>query len=932
MINPLPPLRQLIEVPLLGQPDQTMTTRLRTLRRALLPALTAAYTASSPLVFTWARSQPGEPVQVLVGGGLVSSTAESSAWTAYPPGALSIPAVFDPNLWQYWIPCIARHDPLTVTEDHTPDSETTGVLEDLLPHLGQVPFVWLTVCQPACTEWVDEELENLHDQTTRLLDRQNMSARHTVEVERIRGRYRELSRGAGGIWHIRILAAGANQHTATSAAALVCATADLHPIPYLLRPGKPASFAEAITTESITATGELVAAIARPPAREISGIRVVEPARFDLTPETSHGIPLGTILDEVGQPAATFHVPTATLNRHTFVAGATGAGKSQTVRHLLEQLHHAQIPWLVIEPAKAEYARMAGRIGADQLVVIRPGDPQAIPVGLNPLEPEPGFGLQTHIDLVRALFLAAFEAIEPFPQVLAQALTRCYSDLGWNLVLGDSGLDNVTPKYPSLTNLQNTALDVVDNIGYSKEITDNVRGFINVRIGSLRLGTPGRFFEGGHPLDITDLLRRNVVLEIEDIGNDQDKAFFIGAVLIRLYEHLRIHHTTTGPTTLGHITVVEEAHRLLKRVEPGTPAAHAVELFTALLAEIRAYGEGLVIAEQIPAKIAPDVIKNTALKIIHRLPAADDRDTVGATMNLDQAQSRHVVSLPPGRAAIFADGMDRPLRITVPLGERRENTTHTNQTVAITRTRSTACGSMCRTRACTLRQTNHAEKFANKPEFTLWIELLTIAHLVGQPAPQPDKTWLDDLKNGTDQRILECAIAHRIQTAIDIRYTGLAAYYQPEQLATHLACIALAQLEGTAPSCDGSEIGWQAGRYRWADVLRSLGNDTTDKDQPHPDTALWAHRGLPLTGGTQTEQQQQLLQHPDLWQPPPSIITGTRILPAQETLIQLVIDQLSTVADPRTRYHNATGFLQLPGDWPLSVLDIPDSSPAGDQT
>src|SRR6185369_13065314 len=108
--------------------------------------------------------------------------------------------------------------------------------------------------------------------------------------------------------------------------------------------------------------------------------------------------------------------------------------------------------------------------------------------------------------------------------------------------------------------------------------------------------------------------------------------------------------------------VVEEAHRLLKRALRG-PAAGAVELFAALLAEIRAYGEGVVVVEQIPAKLAPDVVKNTALKIMHRLPAQDDRIAVGGAMNLGARQSEQVVALPPGRAAVAVDGMDRPVLV-----------------------------------------------------------------------------------------------------------------------------------------------------------------------------------------------------------------------------------------------------------------------------
>ncbi|MFC8276546.1 ATP-binding protein [Streptomyces sp. NPDC057271] len=276
-------------------------------------------------------------------------------------------------------------------------------------------------------------------------------------------------------------------------------------------------------------------------------------------------------------------LPRSTLNRHTFVCGATGGGKSQTVRGLLEAATRERLPWLVVEPAKAEYRFMSARLGdTDEVIVIRPEDREALPAGLNPLEPSryPGgehFPLQTHLDMVRALFLASFDPQEPFPQVLSAALTRCYEDLGWDLTLGEPRVPGTEPRYPTLEDLEHTALQVVSEIGYGKEITDNVQGFIKIRLAGLRLGTTGRFLEGGHPLDFAELLKRNVVFEIEDVGDDEDKASLMGTILIRLVEYLRMEQRTTRRLSfpLRHLTVFEEAHRLLRRSEEGGASSHA---------------------------------------------------------------------------------------------------------------------------------------------------------------------------------------------------------------------------------------------------------------------------------------------------------------------------------------------------------------------
>ncbi|MCQ0014746.1 ATP-binding protein [Actinomadura madurae] len=286
----------------------------------------------------------------------------------------------------------------------------------------------------------------------------------------------------------------------------------------------------------------------------------------------------------------------------------------------------------------------------------------------------------------------------------------------------------------------------MDDIGYSQEITDNVRGFIRVRLSSLRLGTTGRFFEGGHPIDFDALLSRNVVLEIEDVGDDRDKAFLMGTVLVRLVEHLRLRQRRDASTGLRHLSVFEEAHRLLRRTEQAGAAAHAVETFASLLAEIRAYGEGLIVAEQIPSKLVPDVIKNTAVKIVHRLPAKDDRDAVGATMNITEAQSQFLVTLTPGEGAVFTDGMDFPHLVRMPDGSHLEKAVPTASPSVLVTPRSGTCGADCRDSPCTLRDMRAAQRaVADRPELVVWAELAAAAHLTGWGTPRPDPSLLDGL-------------------------------------------------------------------------------------------------------------------------------------------------------------------------------------------
>ncbi|MEU3644406.1 helicase HerA-like domain-containing protein [Lentzea sp. NPDC034063] len=888
----------------------------------LFAALTAAHVGlrgreDAAFVVAWERERAGQGLRILVGGRPHSPVARTSSAPGdvpllYPPGSLGaeVPVGEIAARWAglgSWVRCVGGQDPLWTPQADVPGR---GGFDDYVTHLSG-EFVWLVVAEPLAAEAVDRELLVLETTMPRLRQREN-SEPDRIALVRAEARYRELSRAkAVGLWSVHVLVGAPDDVGARTAAALLCGSSDLDTLPYVLVPGEECgTFADVWhdrgksveLSSPFSATAELVAALARPPRRELPGIRVIEPPLFDVTPETTGDVPLGTVLDDADQPVGEFSVSLDTLNRHTFVAGATGSGKSQTVRHLLEGLNAAGVPWLVIEPAKAEYAAMAGRLGVPGAVtVIRPGDPATYPAGLNPLEPAEGFPLQTHMDYVRALFLAAFEADEPFPQVLAQALTRCYTDQGWDPVTGEVRDRAGAVRYPSLGDLQTVAKEVVKGIGYGKEVADNVRGFVDVRIGSLRLGTPGRFFEGGHPLDVAKLLQGNVVLEIEDIGSDADKAFFIGAVLIRIFEHLRVHPPETRG--LRHVLVLEEAHRLLKRVEPGSPAAHAVELFTSLLAEIRAYGEGIVVAEQIPGKIVPDVVKNTACKILHRLPADDDRQSVGATMNLSEAQSRHVVTLPPGRAAVFTDGMDRPLRLLMPLNESSESTELVSRSPAVS-PRSAACGALCSAEPCTLRELTDAVHRADEDErFVLWIELLTVAHITGRPAPEPDPAWLASLRYS--QRSLECALAHRVQSAVDVRYNGISKRYQADDFIRHLTESATRTLSGLPHGCSVPDVRWQAGRYRWFDVYQAL--KRTDLPTPHPDTARWRDRGLDLDGATTAEQLNSLRAHPDHWRGGDETVLGTQ----RPTAVESAIARLSNKADRVEQFRAATGFLNL---------------------
>ncbi|MEU8121297.1 ATP-binding protein [Spirillospora sp. NPDC049024] len=832
------PVCRLTEVP---RPDETDGRD--EWRDQRLAALVSAYHAGKePVLVGWRRAEAFGPTEVFVGGdGLVADRDGSAATLSLPAGGRGtlLAEGLAEDAMAHWVSIGGIADGLLV-DDPPPEEPARPSLEDGLLSVWMQPFAWMLVAEPVDPDEAQRLADDLADRQQRARAMAEMSPEDSVAADRLEKRHRELRQAAtSGLWRVHLAAGAATPRAAARVAALVCASADLGRLPYALVPGAAGPF---------EASTQLVAALARPPVREVAGVRFVMRPDFDVTPESPDtGVRLGRVLDRNRRDVGPMSLPLSSLNRHTFVCGATGAGKSQTVRSLLTAASAAGLPWLVVEPAKAEYRLMAARLPDAEVVTIRPGDAEAIAAGINPLEPSTGpdgrpFPLQTHADLVRALFLAAFEADEPFPQVLAGALTRCYERLGWDLALGEPAVPGTSPRYPTLADLQATAEQVVDEIGYGQEITDNVRGFIRVRLSSLRLGTTGRFFEGGHPIDFDALLARNVVLEIEDVGDDRDKAFLMGTVLVRLVEHLRLRQRQGAPTGLRHLSVFEEAHRLLRRSEQAGPASHAVETFASLLAEIRAYGEGLIVAEQIPSKLVPDVIKNTAVKIVHRLPAQDDRDAVGATMNITDAQSQFLVTLTPGEGAVFTDGMDYPHLVRMPDGSHLEEAAPpTASPRVLVAPRSGTCGQDCRDSPCTLRDMRAAQRaLADRPELVVWAELAAAAHLTGWGAPHPPSSVLD----GLPPRLRDCAASHAVDAAVASRAA-------PAGLADHLS----AMLRG-AP-CAGDETGFFAAPYRWCLVLEQLGEaHKADPDGGrHPMSGEWeARHGRAIPGGTLTEQ------------------------------------------------------------------------------
>ncbi|GHO94365.1 hypothetical protein KSF_044130 [Reticulibacter mediterranei] len=426
-------------------------------------------------------------------------------------------------------------------------------------------------------------------------------------------------------------------------------------------------------------TSAEVGALLQFPREEVPGYAIHDYVSFDadFRHTDQEQLPLGKILHNGKETDEHYNIALDALTKHAVVIGVTGSGKTTTVMNLLDKVIDAQKPFLVIEPAKTEYRALHSAFaGRAQIRVYTLGNETVAPFRLNPFEfetdDEPGSAsLLSHIDFLKAVFNAAFPLYAPMPQVLETALHEIYEDRGWDLTNGinmrlqDWSQRHIYPIFPTLTDLYYKVEEVTVRLKYDHEVESNVKAALKSRIGSLRIGSKGLMLDTVRGIPLQTLLSKPTILELENIGNDDEKTFLMGLFLARLYEHRRL-QAATGQIQPGlqHLIVFEEAHRLLKNTstqvdsESANPRAQAIEVFTNMLSEVRAYGQGVLVAEQIPSKLAPDVLKNTNMKIVHRLIAQDDRQSIGQTMNLNMEQLTHLGILLPGMAAIFAEGAD----------------------------------------------------------------------------------------------------------------------------------------------------------------------------------------------------------------------------------------------------------------------------------
>lgn len=376
------------------------------------------------------------------------------------------------------------------------------------------------------------------------------------------------------------------------------------------------------------------------------------------------------------------------LNKHAFVCGITGSGKTNTVKKILESVDK---PFLVIEPVKKEYRNIKKDVEVYTL-----GRPEINCIKMNPFYVPIGISLQQHIDSLKDLFSASFSFYGPMPYIVEKCIYRIYEKKGWNLTFGlhsyylEENKNNLSEElfnkskleefykmtshkylFPNMQDLKDEVDDYIEKMDYEGDVKGNIQGAIKSRIDSLCVGAKGYMFNTNDMFEFDTIFNQNSVFELEGLADDSDKAFALGLLIIYINEYRQVNKEIDNKKGLKHLLVIEEAHRLLKNVSTeknediGNPKGKAVEHFTNMLAEMRSYGQGVIVAEQIPTKLAPDVIKNSSNKIIHRIIAKDDQEVIANTIGVYPKDAIYLGNSKTGYALCHKEGMVQPVIVKI---------------------------------------------------------------------------------------------------------------------------------------------------------------------------------------------------------------------------------------------------------------------------
>ncbi|KJZ88835.1 MULTISPECIES: helicase HerA domain-containing protein [Clostridium] len=422
-----------------------------------------------------------------------------------------------------------------------------------------------------------------------------------------------------------------------------------------------------VNPSSLVSTNELAIHMGLP-RHSIKGLPVIQHASFaqevlSRNKNNDRKIHIGNIYHLGDKTNTQVELDINSLAMHTFITGSTGSGKSNAVYHVLDEALKNKIPFLVVEPAKGEYRKVFTDVrcfGTNHKVsTLLKINPFSFPKEIHVLE---------HVDRLVEIFNVCWPMYAAMPAVLKESIEKSYVSAGWDLDLSiNTNIDNLFPTFDDVLRELNKT---IHDSEYSADTKGDYIGSLSTRIKSLTNGINGRIFVSNE-IELKELFDESAILDISRVGSMETKALIMGLVVLKLQEY-RMANAEEMNSELKHITVLEEAHNLLKKTsteqsqDSSNLVGKSVEMLTNTIAEIRTYGEGFIIVDQAPNLLDASAIRNTNTKIVLRLPEGNDRAITGTSMALNDKQILEISKLPTGIAAVYQNDWQEAVLCSLP--------------------------------------------------------------------------------------------------------------------------------------------------------------------------------------------------------------------------------------------------------------------------
>ena len=434
------------------------------------------------------------------------------------------------------------------------------------------------------------------------------------------------------------------------------------------------SLTEQIVTPASLVSGTELPLIMSPPLKSVNGVSVVVSSEFgrNVRYRTKNGKKnLPRNLVDVG---AIYHMGSTwkqnrvkididSLAGHCFITGTTGSGKSNTTYKLMEELIDNKIKFLVIEPAKGEYKFQFGKL--PEINIFTTNNRYFEMLHLNPFEFSEEIHVAEHLQKLVQVFSACWPLYAAMPAILKEAFEKSYRYCGWDLH-HSMHFENGNGMFPTFNTLLKMLPQIINASSYSADSKGDYIGSLVTRVNSLTNGLVGDIFCSGKSIPDEVLFEENTIIDLSRLQSNETVSLIMGVLIMKLNEYRMIQNLDSN-SKLRHVTVLEEAHNILKKVsleqnqESGNVQGASVEMIRKSIAEMRTYGEGFIIIDQSPDEVDVVAIRNTNTKFIMKLSDKDDFETVGRTIGLNDDQILEIGKLQQGVAVTYQTEWEEPV-------------------------------------------------------------------------------------------------------------------------------------------------------------------------------------------------------------------------------------------------------------------------------